>query len=68
MRLVPAGRSTHADRTARIVSFRLDSFAPNWGASVMGTSVVAVATAAIGALFFTAALLRFRQTVSEMQG
>lgn len=28
--------------------FRLDSFAPNWGASVMGTSVVAVATAAIG--------------------
>ena len=30
------------------MSFRLDSFAPNWGASVMGTSVVAVATAAIG--------------------
>ncbi|MEZ5186804.1 MAG: hypothetical protein R2720_13765 [Candidatus Nanopelagicales bacterium] len=29
------------------MSFRLDTFAPNWGAAVMGTSVVAVATTAI---------------------
>jgi ABC-2 type transport system permease protein len=52
--------STHFVSLAQAILFRDAGFSIVWKEFV--------ATAAIGALFFTAALLRFRQTVSEMQG
>lgn len=57
MQLVP---STHFVRLAQAILFR------NAGLAVVWPQFVA--TAAIGALFFLAALLRFRKTVTLMQG
>lgn len=57
MQLVP---STHFVRLAQAILFRDAGLAVVWPQFV--------ATAAIGALFFLAALLRFRKTVTLMQG